>query len=276
MAEEKGTEGTKGSEGGKGGTSSEDGAAAKIIAPAAGVVAPDPDDLSKVNTSKFSDEQKDDYIEKLKDENARRRIATKKEKDRITKQETVQTEANAKLEDLKTKLADYEKKEKDRTDAEKSAMEKLSTQIADIEKSVGEKDTEIRKLKKESAGKDLKIEKSNRERMADRLVHSLGIEFTSEYERAGFLVELMEREGDEFKLNDEEVILKVQKFSETRKKEPLKTPGPGPLSKGSEVPLVEEVKQLMSKPDLTLEDRKRLDEIHIEMRKERDQGVLSG
>ena len=82
MAEENKDEGTKG-EGGKGGASSEDGAAAKIIAPAAGVVTPDPDDLSKVNTSKFSDEQKDDYIEKLKDENARRRIATKKEKDRI-------------------------------------------------------------------------------------------------------------------------------------------------------------------------------------------------
>ena len=273
MVEEKGTEGTKGSEGGKGGTSSEDGAAAKIIAPAAGVVIPDPDDLSKVNTSKFSDEQKDDYIEKLKDENARRRIATKKEKDKVTKLETAQAETNTKLDDLKTKLGDYEKKEKDRTDAEKSAMEKLSTQIADIEKSVSEKDTEIQKLKKESAGKDLKIEKSNRERMADRLVHSLGIEFTSEYERAGFLGELMERDGDEFKLNDEEVILKVQKFSESRQKEPPKTPGPGPKNKGSEIPLVEEVKQLMSKPDLTLEDRKRLKEIQSEMMKERAQGV---
>ncbi len=272
MAEEKKDEGTK-SEGGKGVASSEDGAVAKIIAPAAGIGAPDPDDLSKVNTSKFSDVQKDDYIEKLKDENARRRIATKKEKDKITKQETVQTETNTKLEDLKTKLSDYEKKEKDRTDAEKSAMEKLSTQISDIEKSVGQKDTEIQKLKKESEDKDLALEKSSRERMSDRLVHSLGIEFTSEYERAGFLGELMEREGDEFKLNDEEVILKVQTFSETRKKEPLKTPGSGPKNKGSEVPLVEEVKKLMSKPDLTLEDRKRLNEIQSEMIKERTQGV---
>lgn len=272
MAEEKKDEGTVG-EGGKGGTSSTDGVAAKIIAPAAGIVAPDPDDLSKKDTSKFSEEQKNDYIGTLKDENARRRIATKKEKDKVTKLETVQAETDVKLEDLKTKLVDYEKKEKDRTDAEKSAMEKLSTQIADIEKSTLKKDTEIQKLKKESVDKDLKLEKSSRERMADRLVHSLGIEFTSEYERAGFLGELMEREGDEFKLNDEEVILKVQTFSETRKKEPPKTPGGGPLTKTTSVPLVEEVKQLMLKPDLTLEDRNRLKEIHNEMIKERSQGV---
>ncbi len=271
MAEEPKDEGTKG-EGGKGGTSSEDGAVAKIIAPAAGI-APDPVNLSDKDTSKFDDAQKNDYIQKLKDENAQRRIENKKVKDKIAKQETALTETGTKLDDLKTKLGDFEKKEKDRTDAEKSAMEKLSTQIADIEKSVSEKDTEIQKLKKESVDKDLELEKSSRERMADRLVHSLGIEFTSEYERAGFLGELKEREDGEFKLNDEEVILKVQKFSESRKKEPLKIPGSGPLSKGLEVPLVEEVKQLMGKPDLTLEDRKRLDEIHIEMRKERAQGV---
>ncbi len=272
MAEEKKDEGTKGGKEDKGGISSEDGAAAKIIAPAAGIT-PEPDDLSKKDTSKFTDEQKNDYIGTLKDENARRRIATKKEKDKVTKLETVLAESNTKLDDLNNKLTDLTKKEKDRTDAEKSEIERLKGEVDDIKKGIEDKDTEIQKLKGESANKDLKIEKSNRERMADRLVHSLGIEFTSEYERAGFLGELMERESDEFKLNDEEVILKVQTFSESRKKEPPKTPGPGPLSKGSEVPLVEEVKQLMSKPDLTLEDRKRLNEIHIEMQKERAQGV---
>ena len=271
MAEENKGEGTKG-EGGKGGTSSEDGAAAKIIAPAAGAK-PDPVNLSDKDTSKFDDAQKNDYIEKLKDENAQRRIENKKVKDKIAKQETTLTDSNKKLDDLNNKLADLTKKEKDRTDAEKSEIERLKGEVDDIKKGIGDKDTEIGKLKKESVDKDLELKKSSRERMADRLVHSLGIEFTSEYERAGFLGELMKRKDDEFELNDEEVILKVQKFSETRKKEPLKTPGSGPQSRASGIPLVEEAKQLMQKPDLTLEDRKRLNEIHNEMRKERDQGV---
>ncbi len=272
MVDEPKGEGTKG-EGGKGGTSSTDGAAAKIIAPAAGIVVPDPDDLSKVITSKFTDEQKDDYIEKLKDENARRRIATKKEKDKVTKQETSLSETQKELDKLKSTLSDFEKQEKDRTDAEKSAMEKLSSKITEIEKSISEKDTEIQNLKKDSVKKDLELGKSSRERKIDRLVHSLSIEFTSEYERSGLVAELMVMEDGEFTSNDEELLLKLQDFAKDRKKKTPETPGAGPLSKTTAAPLAEEINQLLAKPDFTLEDKKRLDEMIAELEKLRTQGV---
>ena len=229
---------------------------------------PEKTPLKDTDTSKFTEEQKNDYIDKLKDENARRRIENKKINDQVGKLENATTEATKKLEEVTAKLAEYEGKEKEKTLAEKTEIERLQIQMQDIEKGIADRDQKITSLEAQTKEKDLKIEDSGRIQMVERLAVQLGINFTSEYERKGLMNEFLERKDNEFKLIDDEVIDKLQTFAkENKRTTPANTPGPGPQSRTSSTPLTEEIKALTSKPDLTLEDRKRLDELLVEINK---------
>ena len=220
------------------------------------------DDLAKADTSKFSGEQKDDYIDKLKDENARRRIDNKKIKDNAAKLVTDNEEAQNKLTEANEELAKLQGKEKKRTDAEKSDIEKLVSEVADIKKGIDKRDTEITSLKSENKKKDLKLENSDRRQMVDRLADKLGIEFTSDYERQGLLIKLLERKDGVYNLNDDELLLDLQDLAKERKKNPpTKTPGPGPQSRTTDKPLITEIKELTTKDNLTADENKRLDEL---------------
>lgn len=225
---------------------------------------------SEEDTSQFTEAQKNDYIEKLKDENARRRIENKKVKEQLTQQEQQQQKAQKDLEELSNKVKEYETKESERTMAEKSEIEKLQTRMAEIEKEISERDKKIATLEGDVKVKDLKLEESGRERMIDRLASQLGISFSSDYERRGLMTELLERKEGMFILNDEEVMFKLQSLAKERKKTPpTETPGPGPQSRTTGVPLIDEIKALSTKENLTVEDKKRLDELLVEAEKAR-------
>jgi len=228
------------------------------------------DDLSSKDTSKFTDEQKNDYIAQLKDENARRRIENKKVKEQISQFESAQEKATKTLEELSKKVESYEKSEKEKSLSEKTEIEKVKIRMEELEKEISTRDGKIKTLESELSVKDLRIQEASRERMIDRLCSQLEISFTSDYERRGLLIELLERKGTEFSFNDDEVIHKLQTLAKDRKKvSPVNTPGPGPQSRITGTPLVERIKALTSKEHLNTEDQKELKELLAEVEKAR-------
>lgn len=219
------------------------------------------DDPTKKDVSKFTNEQKDDYIEKLKDENARRRIANKKTQESLDQQKKDQGEAQKKLDEAQGKLKEFEDKEKEKEEKDKSENEKLAAKIFDLEKAVDESKQNMEKLTKDLSTKEKKIQKQDREVLVDRLARKMEFEFSSDYERDGFMNSLLASQDDgSFSFNDEEVILKVKEFVKGKKKTP-DTPGAGPGTRSTETPLAEEIKGLLAKKTLTAEDNKRLDEL---------------
>lgn len=217
------------------------------------------DDLTKKDVTKFTSEQKDDYIEKLKDENARRRIANKKTQESLDQQKKNQEDAQKQLNETQEKLNGFENKEKEKDLKDKTENEKLASKIASLEKIVNESKQNMEKLTKNLSIKDKKIQKQDREVLVDRLISKMKFNFSSDYERDGFMSSLNDIQNDgSFNLNDEEVILKVKDFVKDKKKTP-ETPGPGPGGRSLETPLAEEIKSLLAKKTLTDEDNKRLD-----------------
>jgi hypothetical protein len=227
----------------------------------------DDGDLASKDTSKFTPEQMTDYIDKLKDENAKRRIKANKLQDQLDKQAENQTKTDAEVQAMKDQLAEYEKKEKEAADKEKTEIERLTSRIADMEKDDNAAKRELADAKKELAKTKQGLAQKDRESMVDRLCHQLKFQFSSEFERDGFLNSITKtnKEGG-FELNDEEVILKVKDFAKTNSKGP-EVPGGGPSGRQQETPLSEEIKALLAKKTLTAEDSVRLDELLEEVGK---------
>lgn len=210
------------------------------------------------DTTKFTDEQKNDYIDKLKDENARRRIANKKAQENFDKQKKEQETSEKELNDTKEKLKAFEDKEKKKTDKDKTENEKLLAKLAETEKSSSKAKQDLKETNKKLVEKERRLLVQGREVLAERLVRQMKYEFASDYEREGFVNSLTDIKDGEFIFNDEEVILKVKDFV---KKKPPETPGAGSKTRMSDTPVVEEIKGLLAKKTLTNEDNKRLDEL---------------
>lgn len=224
-------------------------------------------DLGDKDTSKFNDDQKNDYIDKLKDENARRRIANKKKDEELDKMKTSQADMQKKLDTLLSEKTERENKDKDLSDKEKSEIERIKTRMSDMEKSISEKEGEISTLKSSLTVKEREVQKRTRENTIDRLVRAKGVAFSSDYERNGFIGDLLKTNANgDFEKNEEEVIYEVNQFIKSRGKSP-DTPGGGPMGKMSDTPLATEIQGLLAKESLTAEESKRLDEILEEVNK---------
>lgn len=221
----------------------------------------DKDDLTKQDHSKFDDAQKNDYIDKLKDENARRRIANRKLEEKQTAQAE---ELDAKLKELDAlteKMTNFEKKEKDDKMKEASDLEKLRDEVKTVTDELKQTKTQLGEYKTTVREKDLQVKDQGRELFVDRLASKLKVAFSSEFERSGLLADLLTKDKDgNFNLNNEEVILKVKEFAKTRKEPPI-TPEGGPTDRSAETPLSTEIEALLAKKSLTDEDQKRLDEL---------------
>jgi hypothetical protein len=217
------------------------------------------EELVNKDTKGFTGEQMNDYIDKLKDENARRRIANKRVQENLDKQKEEHEDAQKELDESQKKLKEFEDKEKEKGDKDKTENEKLAVKVADLEKIVNKSKHSMEKLTKDLSAKDKKIQKQDREVLIDRLVRKMEFEFSSDYEREGFMSSLNDVHDDgSFSFNDEEVIFKVKEFVKGKKKAP-NTPGAGPGERSTETPLAEEIKGLLAKKTLTSEDNKRLD-----------------
>jgi len=231
----------------------------------------DKDSLADKDTSKFDDAQKNDYIEKLKDENARRRIANKKLQKNIDKMNADMEKMKADFESVSTTVKEKEEKEKEASLKEKSEIERLQTQMQDLQAKIDEATTENQRLKSENAKNTVEIQKKGRENMVDRLVRQLNFSFSSDYERNGFIVDLLKTDTDGiFEKDDEEVIYEIQKLAKTRgSSEDLNTPGSGPKSKMKATPLAQEIQTILAKENLTAEENTRLNEILAQIEQEK-------
>ena len=232
--------------------------------PAARVERDTGEELAGKDTSKFSPEQMIDYIDKLKDENARRRIDNKKKADAIEKMEKKLEDATKALEGATGKLSEVEAEKKKKEDADKSDVERLTGQVQELSDNLKDMRSELETSKAETAGKDLLLKKQEREMMVDRIISGLDHEFSSDFERDGFMLNLLKTNTDgDFKLNDEEVLLEVKNFTKDRKKRAPteETPAGGPPNRSGESPIGDQIKALTSKKFLTSEDKEKLDEL---------------
>jgi hypothetical protein len=221
------------------------------------------EDLSTVDTSKYTHEESLKFVAKLQDENARRRIVAKKLADEKEELEATRADLAKKHDDLTKRIEGLEKEKKTKSDAEKSEIEQLRAEMDSMKTTMGEYKVQIDEKDKALAEKEVAVSVQSREIMVDRLLSSKGVEFSSEFERNGFMAKLTKIENGKFDLIDEEVILEVNNFAkEAKTKEPPpKTPGAGPPNKTGEVDYATEIRELAAKPFLTEEDKKRLNEL---------------
>jgi len=218
-------------------------------------------------------EQLVDYNEKLKQENAKRRVKTKKAEESLTAYERQVKEKDEALKAVQEQLAKIQKAEEEKELAEKAEIERLRVQL---EKEQQEKESvfsELNKAKTEAQRLAIATNVYKREQAIDRLVSSHGVSFSTDFEKRGFFSDLTATDSDgAFKLNDDEVGLKVSEFVNIKKQVEQQnkaasipqTPMAGPVGKGAVADTITELKQLMEKSDngsLSLDERARLSEL---------------
>jgi len=222
--------------------------------------------ILKPEQSKEKEEPKvfdKDYVEKLRNEAAEKRIRVKQAEEKASK---LEKELNIKLktfDEIQEQLSELQKEKEERdlagaSDIEKLTrqLEKLANQVNDYKGQIEEKDKIVSQLSEKTKIQDRKI-------MIDRLAQAQGIQFASKYERDGFVRNLLEKDDDgEFIHNEESIVYEMSKFKKTRVKVP-ETPAPGNNNKMSEVPDIDRLNTLLSKDreELTDKELKEMDEI---------------
>lgn len=220
------------------------------------------DDEFKLDPKNIDTDKTLKYIDKLKDENARRRIANKKSEEKLAKLEEQLTKATEALNAAAAKIKEADKKSadeaaKDASELEKAAkkIEELTGKITDLEATNAKNQAELLKTNK-------KVLVQDRENMITRLVQQQEVAFASDFEREGLIKSLTDMDNEGFTKNDEEVIYAVMKFTKDKKaNEDKSTPGPGPGNRKTSTPVGEEVKALLAKKSMTKEEKARLDEL---------------
>lgn len=221
----------------------------------------DDDDL-ELDPKNIDTEKTLKYIDKLKDENAKRRIANKKLDKKLAKQTQALDEATKALKAATERLTDVDNKTAEQIAQEKSDLEKaqktiddLSTKVADLEKESEERAIELAKTNR-------KVMVQDRSVMVERLVKEKEVGFASDFEREGLISKLTAMDGGEFVMDNDEVIYDVMKFIKDKKANVDKsTPGPGPANRKTSTPIGDEIQALLKSKNLSPEQKKRLDEL---------------
>jgi uncharacterized phage infection (PIP) family protein YhgE len=226
------------------------------------------EELAGKDINKFTPSEMVEYIDKLKDENAKRRIANRTLKDAQTKAEKKLTEIEKNLETASKKLQEVESEKKASADAEKSEVERLKGQLEEFQKKLGDMEGKVKESDQLIFQKDLLIKKQSRETEVNTLLQAASVKFSSDYERQGFMTNLLktDAEGD-FVMNDEAVHYEVGQFIKKAKetKPPVpETPPAGPPTRTGEPGLNERIKALTAKAahgGLTSDDQTELNEL---------------
>lgn len=221
----------------------------------------DDDDLD-LDPKNIDTEKTLKYIDKLKDENAKRRIATRKAEKRLTKLEEQLKEATEALTAATTQIKESEsmtaeQKAKEQSDLEnaQAKIEKLTGKISELEETNVRNQAELQKTNR-------KVLTQDRENMITRLVQEKEVAFASSFEREGLIKQLTEMDEDGFALDNDEVILEVMRFIKDKKAtEDKSTPGPGPGNRKTTTPIGDEIQALLKIKNMDADQRKRLDEL---------------
>jgi hypothetical protein len=165
-------------------------------------------------------------------------------------------------------LSEVEHEKKASADKEKSEVERLTAEVADFKTKLNEMETREAENNKVIAKKDSELKKLGRETEVNTLLQAANIQFSSDYERQGFMAGLLKTDTDgDFVVNEEEVTYRVGQFVKKSKEKapPAKeTPGAGPGSRSVEPALNDRIKALTAKAregGLTEEDGKELNEL---------------
>jgi len=224
-------------------------------------VKPDETPLADKDTSKYTEIEKDKYIETLKYENAKRRITNKTLQETQTKTESLLSETVTKLEEATSRLTELESKEKAAELKDASALEKATADLDEERKKVSDLTSKVSKYDERLATQNQKLQVQERKFTIDRLVTQLGYTFSSAYERDGFISSVTQQNEDgTFVMGDEEIILEAKQFVQ-KSKTPPKTPDGGPPNRHTETPLSEEINALLKKDHLNETEKTRLDEL---------------
>lgn len=215
----------------------------------------------KKRLTNMSLEQATSFIDSLKDENAKRRIANKKLQDKIDKQGSDLVESSKKLDSAMEKIDAFDKKSEAEKNKDLSDLEIAKTDLEKSQKALDDSQKELSTTRSQLSKRESQLEAQRREIVVDKLVTSMDHSYSSEFERTGLMSTLSAQDEEGiFKLTTEEVIIKVKEFV-AKSKTRVTTPGPGPKTRQTDTPLGKEVEALLSKKELTEDDQKRLDEL---------------
>jgi hypothetical protein len=221
------------------------------------------EDLAGKDTSKFSTKEMMDYIDSLKDENAKRRIKNKKLSSLVEENQGKLETLSKELQESQKRLSELDEAEKKKKLEEATEIERLQIQLKEAEETKSA--LEAQKAESEALLSKHKVEIAvkSRETMVERLLYSADFNFSSEYERSGFMSSLSKTDPEgNLELDDDEVIDKVKDFiKEGKKKTVAEHPGGGPVNRSGEATINDEIKALTSKTHLSPEDLKRLSEL---------------
>jgi len=209
------------------------------------------------------------YVDKLKDENAKRRIDNKKLSDRLDKTEKQLQDAAKALEEATKRIKEADTATETEAAKKRTDLENASKRLDELTKTVNDLQAELKESKANEAKASRQVRVVNRETMIERLVEQQGARFASDFERNGLIATLTKQAADgEFELNNDEVIYEVMKFIETAPKageggrEEPRVPGAGPGGRKSQTPVGDEIQALLAKKArLKPEERDRLSEL---------------
>ena len=222
----------------------------------------DDDDDFNIDPKNIDTDKTLKYIDKLKDENARRRIANKKSEEKLAKLEDQLKSATEALNAAAAKIKEADKKSADEAAKDASELEKATKKIEELTGKITALEETNAKNQAELLKTNKRVLVQDRENMITRLVQQQEVAFASDFEREGLIKTLTEMDAEGFTKNDEEVIYAVMKFTKDKKaNEDKSTPGPGPGNRKTSTPIGEEVKALLAKKSMTTEERARLDEL---------------
>lgn len=226
------------------------------------------EELAGKDVSKFTPTEMVDYIDKLKDENARRRIANCTLKDTQAKMEKKLTDLESNLGKATETLSKVEQEKKAAADAEKSEVDRLTAEVEEFKSKLTDMETKVAESDKAIAEKEVLIKKQGRETEVNDLLLAAKIQFSSDYERKGFMADLLKTDSDgDFVVNEEEVHYRVGNFvKKVKENKPpaAETPPAGPANRSVEPQLTERIKALTAKGregTLTEEDSTELEEL---------------
>ena len=167
--------------------------------------------LEDKDVTGYTPEQTAAHLKDLRNEAAARRIAKNKAEEKVTGLEKELADKSKSEEELTAKLAEYEKAKKDAELAEATELEKTKAELDEIRKNVKETEKARKAAEVALAKANLKVDDKERESQIDRLVIATGKNFSSTYERDGFILELLKRDDKGgFELNLEETVLKEE------------------------------------------------------------------
>jgi DNA repair exonuclease SbcCD ATPase subunit len=211
-----------------------------------------------------------DYVDKLKDENAKRRIDNKKLNERLDKTEQQLAQAAKALEEATSRIKEVDEKSEAQKAKERTDLENANKKLEDLMKTVDELKGELTESKQATEVANRRVALVNRETMIERLVEQQGARFASDFERDGLIANLTKQDSaGNFEKNNDEVVYEVMKFIETAPKageggdgENLNVPPAGPGGRKSQTPVGDEIQSLLAKKArLSPEENTRLKEL---------------